>query len=316
MARATRGKKKKKSSIEWGVIGRWTLRTGAILMLVALAFGMVFGIDRLRSHAESQLMLVSAPAGGDTPVYAIDFAWPGLEGSPGQTWMIEEDADELRRVASRAVSEDAPLSVEPLRRISEELGKTGWYVGDPSVRRVGERRVLIEGEWRIPTAVVRWEGYDHLVSDQAMPMPPVYRAGTSSQPFIEGVFSGAVVRGEARYANSWPGPGVRVGLDLIAALRDANLLGVIAGIDVSGYLDGGPIEIVSADGNRVVWGSPVDEWQPGEPSVDEKIVRLVQLVERTGSVDAGQRRIEIHRARVEIDRTGSGTPNGLGNGND
>ena len=137
MARATRGKKKK-SSIEWGVVGRWTLRTGAILMLVALAFGMVFGIDRLRSHAESQLRLVSGPASGDTPVYAIDFAWPGLEGSPGQTWMIEEDADELRRVASRAVSEDAPLSVEPLRRISKALGKTGWYVGDPSVRRVGD----------------------------------------------------------------------------------------------------------------------------------------------------------------------------------
>lgn len=306
MAKKTRGKKKKQP-LDWGKIGRGALRTGSILMLVGLAIAMVFGIDRLRTHADGQLRLVSAD--GDSTGVEIRFNWPPVAGAAGSTWMIAEDQAELISVAQRAVIEDSPLSVAPLQRVAEALGRTGWFDGDPRVVRTGAGQMLVDGTWRLPAAVVRWRGADgvsrdYLVSDHAMSMPPVYSVGTSDYPFIEGVFSGVVFEGDARYALPWPGPGVSVGLDLIGVLRGFGLIGPVVGVDVSGYLDGGPIELVSKAGNRIVWGSPVDEWTPGEPSVDEKIARLVQLMQRTGAVDAGQRRIEIHRAQVEINRTG------------
>lgn len=298
----------KKATRDWAGYGRIALRSASVVMLMVLAFGLVFGVGRLRTHAEGRLMLAATRAEPDRMgAFAVSFVWPALRDRPGETWMRLEDMSRLERVAELAVATDSPLSVVPLRKVSETLSETGWFVGSPTVRRVSPGRVEVDGVWRIPAAVVRLNGTDHLVSDSAMPMPVEVPAGGLNLPFIEGVFSGAVVRGAARYANPWPGPGVRVGLDLLAALRAAGLLGEVAGVEVSGYLDGGPIELVSAAGNRIVWGSPVDEWTPGEPSVTEKIARLDQLRERTGSIDAGQRRVEIHRARVEIDRMGSGS---------
>ncbi len=308
MAKKARGArnsaKKKKTPTDWAKIGRWSLRTGSVLLLVGLAIGLTFGVDRLREHADGQLRLAAAENGGAG--VEIDFRWPVIDGRNGETWLPEADQAELTRVAQRSIEEDDPLSVEPLRSLASELSRTGWFIDEPTVRRTGVGRLLVDGAWRIPAAVVRWEGRDHLISSRAMPMPPVYVAGRSGRPFISGVFSGAVVTGPNRYQSPWPGPGVAVGLDLIAVLRSRGLLEHVAGVDVAGYLSGGPIELVSTGGNRVIWGSPVDEWQPGEPSVEEKIDRLDALVARTGSIDAGQRRVEIHRARVEIDRSVGG----------
>ena len=305
MAKQTR-RSKKKTPRDWKGYGRIALRCVSVLLLIVLAFSLVFGVGRLRTHAEGRLLLAGQNAAPDrVGAFTVSFAWPALRNTPGETWMRPEDMASLTRIAESVVRRDAPLSVVPLRAVSETLGDTGWFDGDPVVRRVGPGRIDVDGDWRIPAAVVRWEGIDHLVSDAAMPMPVEVPAGGLNLPFIEGVYSGAVVRGAARYANPWPGPGVRVGLDLLGVIRSRGLGAEVSGIDVAGYLNGGPIEIVSADGNRVVWGSPVDEWIPGEPTVNEKIARLEQLIERTGAIDAGQRRVEIHRARVEIDRTGS-----------
>ena len=301
---AKKSRRKKKQPFDWRRAGRITLRSCSILLLIVLAVGLTFGVDRLRTHADGHLRLVSATESEASPEGGVRFRWPPLSGNPGATWLAQEDQEELLRVATRALGSDSPLSVEPLRRTSRELEATGWFHGPPSVKRASGGVLEIDADWRIPSAVVRWDARDHVVSHGAYPMPPVYRVGTAPHPFIQGVFGGPSGTGPARYADPWPGPGVRVGLDLIAALRANDLAGRFAGIDVSGYLSGGPIEIVSPDGNRIVWGSPVDEWTPGEPNVAKKMERLVQLVKQTGLLDAGQRRIEIHRARVEIDRTG------------
>lgn len=311
MAKTTR-KTKKKTKRDWAGYGRIALRGASILLLVVLAFSLVFSVDRLRTHAESRLLLAAdASASERVGAFVVEFTWPTLGGDPEKTWMRPEDMDALRRVAAYAVDSDVPLSVAPLRKISERLGGSGWFVGEPRVSRVGPGLLRVEGRWRDPSAVVRWNGFDHLVSDEAMPMPIEVPAGGLNLPYIAGVRNGADVRGPARYANPWPGPAVRVGLEIIAVLRSGGVIDEVAGVDVGSYLDGGAIELVSLDGNRVVWGAPVDDWPPGEPSTEDKIGRLKQLIARTGSIDAGQPRLELHRARVEIDRTGS---QGLGGG--
>ena len=84
MAKTKRNKKKQR---DWAKIGRWSLRTVSVLFLLALAIGMTFGVDRLRTHADSQLRLVSeSPTGVE-----ITFVWPTLESRPGETWLPAAD---------------------------------------------------------------------------------------------------------------------------------------------------------------------------------------------------------------------------------
>lgn len=302
MAKKTRRGKAKKT-IDWAAIGRWAARVGTVFALVGVAFGLTFGVHELRARS-SAIMRAQA----DAPVVRVGFTWPPLPGSPNQTWLPEQDQEELIRVAVRAAGEVDPLSHAPLRDVSRILGRTGWFDAMPRVRVVEPGVLHVSGEWRQPAAVVRWEGRDHLISTRAMPMPPVYRAGGSNRPVILGSAHGPGEPGTpgAGLSMAWPGQDVRSALELLTILWNAGLLGQVAGVDVAGYNRGGPIEIVTTGGGRIVWGSAPDEWKPGEPSVEERVRRLRGLVDRTDRLDGGQKRIEIHRARVEIDLSHGG----------
>lgn len=303
MARKTARRGTKHKKIEWGALRRWAARVVTALALAGAAVGLTLGVNELRNRSV-RIMQSQAQSRGTL----VSFAWPPIPGDPGQTWLPEEDREELIRVAARAAGVIDPLSHAPLRDVSLALERTGWFDSTPTVRVVEPGVLHVEGAWRRPAAVVRWQGYDHLISTRAMPMPPVYRAGGANRPVILGSAFGPPEAGApgSRYASAWPGLDVRTALDLLGILWDAGLLEQVAGVDVSGYNQGGPIEIVTTRGGRIVWGSAPDEWKPGEPSVGERVRRLHGLVDRTDRLDGGQKRIEIHRARVEIDLTRGG----------
>lgn len=284
--------------IDWAGVGRWSSRVFSVLVLIGAAVGMTFGVGMLRERASAAL---AGEGGGG--VRGVSFAWPALPGDPKQTWLPERDQEDLILVASRTVREIDPLSSAPLRVISEQLARTGWFAEAPTVRVIEPGVVGVSGRWRQPGAVVRWGERDYLVTMHAMPMPPVYRAGGSERPVIFGVEHGPD-GGRVQFDRPWPGLDVRAGLDLLGVLSRAGLLDQVAGVDVAGYRSGGGLEIVTTGGGRVVWGSEPEAWKPGEPSVAERVDRLRKLRERTGRLDGGQRRIEIHRARVEIDLSG------------
>ena len=290
--RATR--RKARREIDWAGMRLWGGRAGAVLLLLAAAVGLTFGVGRLRAMASQTL--ASRERGG---ILEVSFEWPPIPGSGGKTWLPDRDQAELIRAAERAAGVDDPLSVEPIREISEELARTGWFTSAPRVRRIGPGRVVVSPEWRRPAAVVRWRDRDYLISSEGEPMPPVYRPGGGNRPVILGCREGPTGRD-----GPWPGQDVHAGLLLLKTLWRAGLIEPIAGVDVSAYYDGGALEIVTAHSTRIVWGSAPGEWKPGEPSVEERIARLKGLIETTGRIDGGQQRIEIHRARVEIDRTG------------
>lgn len=285
-------------TIDWAGVMGWASRVCTVLVLIGAAAGLTFGVGMLRERASAAL--AGDVAGG---VRAVSFAWPALAGDPKQTWLPERDREDLILAASRAVREIDPLSSAPLRAISEQLARTGWFVEAPTVRLLEPGVVGVSGRWRQPGAVVRWGERDYLVSMQAMPMPPVYRAGGSERPVIFGVEHGPEA-GRVQFDRPWPGLDVRAGLDLLGVLSKGGLLDQVAGVDVAGYRAGGGLEIVTTGGGRIVWGSEPEGWKPGEPSVAERVDRLRKLRERTGRLDGGQRRIEIHRARVEIDLSG------------
>lgn len=297
MAKKRTGRRKSKREIDWAAVRRWGLRTAAVLLLAALAVGLTVGVDRLRTLASATL--AGRERGG---VLEVSFEWPEIPSSGGKTWLPDRDQAELIRAAERAGGKDDPLSVDPLREISAELAATGWFASEPRVRRVSPGRVLVSPEWRQPAAEVRWQGRDYLISTRGEPMPPVYRPGGGNRPVILGCREGPG-RGAGRLG-PWPGRDVHAGLLLLKTLWRNGLIEPIAGVDVSAYNDGGPLEIVTAHSTRIVWGSAPDEWKPGEPSVEERIARLKGLIETTGRIDGGQKRIEINHDRVEIDRTG------------
>jgi hypothetical protein len=303
VARAKKSQKKPKKAagagLDWRAVGHWSSRVVSVLALIALAVGMTFGVGAVRDLAAQEM----APQG---PL-AVSIAWPRLPGT-NESWLPARDQEELLLVAERAAGSGDALSVAPLRAVSEALGRTGWFVAPPAVRVVEPGRLAVTGEWRQPAAVVRWRDRDHLISTRGMPMPPVYMPGGSNRPVIFGCRYGPEPVGldASRYEQLWPGRDVAVGLELLGVLARAGLLEQVAGVDVGPHASGGALEIVTAHGTRVVWGSPPDEWKPGEPGVEERLSRLRGLLARTGRIDGGQRRIEIHRARVEIDLTAGG----------
>ena len=87
MAKST--KKSKKAPRDWAGIGRIALRSLSILLLCVLAVTLVFGVGRLRTHAESHLRLVGGEASGgmaEDGAFEVRFVWPELRNTPGETF--------------------------------------------------------------------------------------------------------------------------------------------------------------------------------------------------------------------------------------
>ncbi|USN99042.1 MAG: hypothetical protein H6810_12980 [Phycisphaeraceae bacterium] len=295
---------RKKKPRDWAAMGRWTLRTLSVLLLVGAAIGATFGVRALRGLASEAMRREADPVSGS--MVTVSFDWPAMREGSDATWLPDRDQAELIRAAERAAGDADPLGVGPLRDISLELAKTGWFKSPPRVRVVGPDELRVSPRWRQPAAAVRWHDQDYVISMDAEPMPPVFQPGGSNRPVILGCADGPDRRGASMYAAPWPGLDVRAGLELLKVLWRNGLGDRVAGVDVSAFRSGGPLEIVTTHQTRIVWGSAVDEWKAGEPGVDERVQRLKQLIETTGRIDGGQRRIEIHRARVEIDRTQGG----------
>lgn len=297
--------KRKKSGVPWGVLMRGGSRLAAVLALIGAGLGLTLGVEKVRARATDVL---ASPEGGEPAALAVTFDWPALP--DGGTWLPEGDQAALVSAVRYAAGDPRPLDSVPLKRISKAIGETGWFASDPRVRVSGPGSVHVSGEWRRPAAVVRWGAgeteRDYLISDDGHRMPPEWRPGGSNQPVIVGCSrpppSETGLLG--RYGAPWEGQDIQAGLHLLGVLATAGLRAEITGVDVGRHRSGGPLEIISRQGSRVVWGSAPDEWAEGEPSVAERVNRLRGLLSRTGRIDGGERRIEIHREHVEIDRTG------------
>lgn len=269
--------------------------------ITIVGVGVIFGGAALRTAAAERLASTASAE-------MVRFEWPALDpvNPESGSWLPVSEQRTLSSIAAAATAgPPTPLHVAPLRELARELGDSGWFEKTPIVRRTADGVVEIDGDWRIPAAVVRQRDGDHLISWSGMPMPVRYDLGASSLPVIQGVSIGPAGESYQRFGRPWPGDGAKAGLAVLSSLADIGLLDHVAGVDVSLDANGGTdrrmIELVTPSGGRVVWGAPPDEFRPGEVETKRKLRRLADLYERYGAIDAGQSRIAIYGAEVVID---------------
>lgn len=286
--------------------GTWLHIASVIGMLfigAGLGFVVLIGLGRVEVAAARQL--ASRP-----PTLVIE--WPRLsDNNSATTWMPETLRAELQALVVSRVRTDDPLSSDSLDRIGEALSMSGWFEGNPIVRRTYKEQVPIihiSGTWRAPVAVVRYEELDYLVAAGGRLLPARYTAGTSGMPVLVGATEPPPTiepTGALAFGKPWGGREVLAGLDLLNLMTRLPFAHQVAAVDVSHHAQSGQLELVTDRQTRVLWGGPPSKPLPGELRTEGKVALLLDIVRRYGRIDAGQERIEIYTDRVVIDRTSS-----------
>lgn len=272
---------------------RATLIGAGVLAGAALIAGGWVGLDRLDARAAEILT---------RPQYEVTIAWPAIEAG-GATWMPASEQRRLHDLAVGAATGGGGLDVAPLREVGRALAQTGWFVDPPEVRREGDGTLAIAGTWRVPAAVVRVGKRERLIAWDGVPLPLEYEIGKSGVRYLINptVATPPAPRTAIEHV-PWPGEDVAGGLALLDLLDDhPALIAQVHGIDLT---RGGGLEIITDEDSRVAWGAAPGVFRPGEQSTDEKLHRLIALLEKTGRIDAGRRRVEIQGPTVLIPQVG------------
>ncbi|MGQ0628940.1 MAG: hypothetical protein ACT4PL_12680 [Phycisphaerales bacterium] len=204
------------------------------------------------------------------------------------TWVDVGTQRDLTELATRMISA-SPFDKSSLSQTAAALEGTGWFKRVDSIRREAGGIVRIRGSWRVPGAVVRVQGIDHLVSTEGERLPVDYTLGRSG---LRHIVNPAFPPPEP--GARWIGGDVQAALSLLASLRDSPAFGQVAGVDTAGYGKSKQLVIVSDKGNRVVWGSAPSEFNPNEPDSATKLRFLSLLV---NSPDFGHR-IDANKAVI------------------
>ncbi|MBL8962434.1 MAG: hypothetical protein KF787_12500 [Phycisphaeraceae bacterium] len=285
-----------------------TALTAAIV--AGVGFGLARGIAPLESeavriigarpaHVEVRWPTIGASKEPDRSSWSIG---PGLfsltsatlEDTP--TWLPEQLREEIQGLAQQHLNtRESPFSADPLRRIGQAMERSGWFDSRPVVRREHGGRLVVSGTWRIPAAVVRSGGRDHLVSWDGKPMPVVYDVGASRLTPIVGASASPPKEGSIiDYAKSWPGEDVHAALELLNLIRSRSWFAQVAAIDVSAYASDRTLCLVTTGGGRVNWGGRPSKPRLGEASTAAKLTTIDRLQKGYRSIDAGGRTIDIY----------------------
>lgn len=271
-----------------------------IVLLGGMLVGATLGMRPLERRAAAL---------SDAAVH-VAIRWPALRAGQEGTWLPQADQEVLMDLATEALGRSPDrFSAGPLGAVSAALGETGWFDGQPTVRRTGPASFVVEGDWRIPAAVVRWESKDYLVSWDARRMPPVYEHDRARLPVILGSRVGPPMPGGGAGSEGWAGEGIGAALELIEVVSGQAWAGQVRAVDISTYADDSVLKLVTSDGGRIVWGGRPRKPRLGEVTTQQKLVHLSQLHHDHRRIDAGYPLIYINTQRVQFDASASAGEN-------
>jgi hypothetical protein len=254
----------------------------------------------------------------------------GAAVEPVRTWLPEQFQEELLGAANEAAATAVRgFRPDPLAAVGRVMENSGWFRTRPRVQLLADNTITVEGEWRVPLAVVRREGRDRLVSWDGFPMPPEYVLGKSGLPVIQGVSMGPSIWGPAirdlsaataatsttgassgiDFSQAWPGAEVPAAVELLALLRGQVWFAQVSGIDTAEFAKSRQLWILTTHNTRVLWGGPASRPEMGETSTTTKLARLTEINRRFRRIDAGRRSIDIsgtHPVEINISATGAG----------
>ncbi|HMN41884.1 MAG TPA: hypothetical protein PKE29_13655 [Phycisphaerales bacterium] len=270
------------------VAGAYRQTSGWIATLlsvgVIVALGASFGPLQARaSH------LTSAPP-------KVRFTWPPLAGFSSaevagrpepMTWVNAQIRSGLEQTVLGSLSSD-PFDRDSLETAREDLARTGWFRDDLRLVREADGLVRVNGTWRIPAAAVRSGGQDVLVTSAGEVLPVRYPPEASGYKALIGVASPAPEPGQA-----WLGGEVQAGLRLLDYVSTLACAEQIAAVDVTDYGANRTLVLVTELGNRIIWGGPLDEFNPGQAAPAAKLARLGEIYRQHGRVDAGRAVLDV-----------------------
>ncbi len=290
---------------------RMIRRVGVPSLAFAVLIGGVLGMGVLDRALAGRARTVM----GDRPVEIV-IHWPGDAGDaddPEASWIpraLREDIKERLREALG--SSPDPLSIEPLRRVSEAAAASGWFDGSVSVVRLATGAVEVVGAWRTPRAWIRSDGVDYLVDDKGRLMP-MFVAAEVERPARLAVTTSGVrpprgADGGYDYQRVWVSERMWEGIRLAELLREQPFAHQVRLIDSA---DRHGLVIVTDRGSRILWGSGPESFRPGERPTDEKLHHLRSFFEdpKFGNhIDAGTSGYDLRAGYIVFDEAGRGDP--------
>lgn len=297
----------------WGMFFAYFTSFCVVAMVLGVVVAFSLGVRPLEARAEQIVSTeppsiiihwpeVARPAATAAPDPLASMS-PGTP--PVATWLPLSDQQGLLALAKAAFDGDGgALSPDPIARVATAMAQSGWFVGTPTIRRERGNVVRIGGTWRIPAAVVRSEGKDHLLSWDAMPMPASYEPGEARLPVIFGPALGRPLKaGAPDLSTAWPGEDIAASLELLQLLSSQTWSSQVAGIDASRFSSEEVLTIVSTFNTRVVWGGRPSRPRMGEVSTRQKLVNIAQLHHDSQRIDSGYPEIQIFGRWLLLDNS-------------
>ncbi len=279
----------------WGTFLSALASFSLFALLLGLVVGFVLGLKPLERKAS--LLTLRVPT-------SIDIRWPTVPGNPQVTWIPQPERTSLESLALAAIGNDSDrFSSDALERVGKAMTGSGWFQEPPNVSRDTGARVVVQGAWRVPAAVVRRDGVEQLISWEGLPMPYSKPAGESRFPVIDSpsVKAPRTSSGDVDYATAWAGDDIAASLELLQVLLRQTWANQVAGIDVSSYGTDRVLVISTTFGTKVIWGGRVSKPALGEVSSAQKLAHMTQLFVEHKRIDAGYPMIYVNNSKLQFD---------------
>lgn len=268
-------------------------------LLLGVVIALVVGLRPLEKRA--------AELSAKTPA-TIDIRWPEVPTTQRTnqrvTWVPQEEREQLVSLAQSAMGANADqFSMDALERVGKAMGASGWFTQPPTIRREVGGKIVVEGFWRVPAAVVRRDGMEQLISWEGKPMPLLKPAGQTNFPVIESPTLGApkTSTGEVDHMTAWSGEDIAASLELLQVLLRQTWAKQVAGIDVTNFAKDRILIISTTYGTKVVWGGRVSKPALGEVSSAQKLAHMNQLFQQHQRIDAGYPMIYVNNNKLQFD---------------
>ena len=264
------------------VLATLSVFTSAAMTLVVIA-ALVVGHTPLQARAA---ILRTSPA-------RVRFSWPPLAAQGGQsageqsTWLDSGSRAALERLALAKLTDD-PFDSVSLRDAREALFKTGWFGSDLTLRRGADNVVTVSGSWRVPVAAVRCKGFDRMVTRDGELLPLKYEPDRSG---FRVILNPQLDMPE--FGQPWLGGDVQAALTLLDYLRTMPGYEQVYGVDIADFLTKKQLVVVTDAHNRIIWGGPVNAFNPGQAPAQTKRERLAAVNAEYGRIDSGRPLIDL-----------------------
>lgn len=254
----------------WSTIRRTGVATTWLAAVVAAIVGWIYGVPQLESR-------VSA-ASINTANRIVDVEFIGAP-----SW-AEGDLEAMLAHTARMHLSPDPLAHDELIDARDALIGTGCFEAVHQIRRVSGSLVEVHATFLSPYVVVRHANRDWIIDRAGRLLPPNYRASDRTH-FL--AIQGVRYDPPSEPAQRWDGTDITAALQLARVLDPQPWVGQIDAIDVTGYMHGQPIRLITDRSSVLIWHSPPGEETAGEVDTAEKIRRMTYMFERWGHVDAG-----------------------------